>query len=224
MTRLVGFAAAFTLLGAAAPAPRWHATGPPVAHTGGFGEPTCAICHEGDDVNAFGGSVAILDLPNAYEPGEAYVLRVSLEAPETGVAGFQLSARHAAGPLRGKPAGTVRGIDSRVTVTMHETGQPYAHHTPVGTEVVTSEGSSWLVEWTAPLEGEAVVFHVAANSANGDNSPLLDLVYVAEASVGREPFRPERPFVQVGRGRGVTRGTTTAVESTFAVFADAVGS
>jgi hypothetical protein len=133
--------------------------------------------------------VTILDLPDAYEPGEVYVLTVALEAPETGVAGFQMSARHSDGPLRGGPAGLVRGIDSRVTVTTHETGQPYAHHTPLGTKVATPDGSSWLVEWTAPSEGGAVVFHVAANSANGDNSPLLDLVYVVEASVGRRVSR-----------------------------------
>jgi hypothetical protein len=147
--------------------------------------------------------VTILGLPDAYEPAEVYLLTVALEAPETGAAGFQLSARYSGGPLRAEAAGDLRGVDSRVTVTTHETGQPYAHHTPLGTEVATSEGSSWLVEWTAPLEGEAVVFHVAANSANSDNSPLLDLVYVAEASVGRKPFRPSAPSIGWG-GEGAS--------------------
>jgi putative ABC transport system ATP-binding protein len=64
-----------------------------VGHTGGFGEPTCVICHIGDVENAYGGSVAILGLPEAYEPGAVYALSVVLRAEETTVAGFQLSAR-----------------------------------------------------------------------------------------------------------------------------------
>ena len=203
MTRPLASVAALALLGAATASQPWHASGPPPAHTGGFGEPTCAICHEGDDVNAFGGTVTILDLPDAYEPGGVYVLTVALEAPETVVAGFQLSARISSGLLRGEPAGVVRGVDSRVTVTEGDRGQPYAHHTPAGTKVATSEGSSWLVEWTAPLEGESVVFSVAANSANGDNSPLLDQVYVAEALVGRKPFDPTTPSIRWG-GEGTS--------------------
>jgi hypothetical protein len=181
--RLPGLAAALALLGAAAPGALRHATGPPPGHTGGFGEPSCVLCHEGDEVNAFGGSVAIHGLPDGYAGGEPYVLTVLLEAPETGVAGFQMAARYAGGSRQGEPAGVLRGLDPRVTVTQAESGQPYAHHTALGTAVAGSRGSSWSVEWTAPLEGGAVVFHVAANSGNGDNSPLMDLVYTSEVTV-----------------------------------------
>lgn len=183
MRRLAGLAAALTVLGAAAPGAWRHATGPPPGHTGGFGEPTCAICHEGDEVNAFGGAVAIHGLPDAYRPGEPYVLTVVLEAPETGVAGFQLAVRYADGDQQGRPAGVLAGLDARVAVTRSAAGQPYVHHTVLGSAVAASDGSSWLVEWTAPPEGGAVVFHVAANSGNGDNSPLMDLVYTSQATV-----------------------------------------
>ena len=181
--------------GTALPAPA-HLTGPPPGHTGGFGEPTCQVCHEGDALNAFGGRVRVEGLPPAWEPGRAYTLNVVLEMEETSVAGFQLAARWAGGPLEGRPAGALEALSSRVAVTLGERGQPYAHQTEEGTEVPDPSGSSWTVAWRAP-EGPAaaggngpgapgsgeVVFHVAANSGNGDNSPLLDLVYTAEAVV-----------------------------------------
>ncbi|UCC24993.1 MAG: hypothetical protein JSU98_14895 [Gemmatimonadales bacterium] len=174
-----------------------HAIGPPPAHTGGFGEPTCQICHEGDALNAFGGSVTILGLPTAWVPGRAYPVTIVLEAEETGVAGFQLAARFAEGDRWGEPAGSLAPVSPRVALTVSEGGQPYAHHTSSGTAPRDSNGSSWVVEWTAPAAGGAVAFHVAANSGNGDNSPLLDLIYVAEVTVpGPEAgsaTRGERP-------------------------------
>jgi hypothetical protein len=166
--------------------------GPPPGHTGGFGEPTCRICHEGDDLNAFGGRVRLVGLPDAWVPGETYALTVILEMEETTVAGFQLAARFADGDRAGGPAGTLSAVSPRVAVTTADTEQVYAHHTEAGTVPPDDAGSSWLVEWTAPGStgtgpggepGAAVVFHVAANSGNGDNSPLLDLIYTAEVVV-----------------------------------------
>ena len=121
-----------------------------------------------------------MGLPEAYLPGETYVLTVVLEAAETSVAGFQLAARFLEGHARGRPAGRLASLDPRVAVTPGDTGQPYAHHTHAGTETPDATGSSWLVQWAAPVQGGPVVFHVAANSGNGDNSPLMDLVYAAE--------------------------------------------
>lgn len=160
-----------------------HAGAPPVGHTGGFGEPTCVICHLGDAENAYGGSVAILGLPEAYEPGVAYALTVVLQADETGVAGFQLSARFSEGAAEGSSAGGLAPVSPRVEVNAGDNGVTYAHQNLAGSPVQTPDGSSWLVEWTAPESDDPVVFHVAANSGNGDNSPLSDLVYRAEVQV-----------------------------------------
>lgn len=197
MIQRLTFSAALTLVcvGAVSWAPALHRLGPPPGHTGGFGEPTCAICHIGDDVNAFGGSTRLEGLPPAWEPGAFYVLRVVLEADETVLAGFQLAARHGDGMLLGEPAGTLSPTDGRVVVTETGTGHSYAHHSPEGTSVVSAEGSDWFVEWTAPLDGESVTFNLAANSGNGDDSPLLDLVYVYEVTIpAAAPSRPDGPL------------------------------
>lgn len=199
MTRVPAAARALLLVGGTAalpavaspapgaPAVLSHVTGPPPAHTGGFGEPTCAVCHEGDDLNAFGGKVSILGLPAAYQPGTTYAVTVVLEAGETAVAGFQMAARFLGGDFHGRPAGHLEPLDPRVAVTTGETGQPYAHHTSEGASTADANGSSWLVEWRAPHEPLTVAFHVTANSGNGDNSPLLDLVYAAEVTVPPAP-------------------------------------
>lgn len=160
-----------------------HAVGPPPAHTGGFGEPTCQICHEGDEINAYGGSIRLEGLPASYVPGRRYALTVILEAEQTSRAGFQLSARFARGAGTGRPAGALAGTSPGVTTTSGENGVLYIHQAEAGSLPASSDGMSWSLEWTAPRSGEPVVFHVAGNSANGDNSPLLDLVYTAEAVV-----------------------------------------
>ncbi|MDT8340004.1 MAG: choice-of-anchor V domain-containing protein, partial [Longimicrobiales bacterium] len=164
-----------------------HLSGPPPGHTGGFGEPTCRICHEGDPLNAYGGSVRILGLPTAYRPGGSYAVSVVLEASGTAVAGFQLAARFEGGTARGRAAGRVEPMDPRVAVTVGEDGQPYAHHTVDGTAPTGPDGSQWILTWTAPAGGGTVVFHVASNSGNGDNSPLMDLIYTARAEVAAAP-------------------------------------
>ena len=160
-----------------------HAEAPPLGHTGGFGEPTCVICHIGDDENAYGGSVSILGLPEAYEPGAKYALTVVLRAEETTVAGFQLSARFSEGETAGGSAGELAPVSPRVEVKAGENGVVYAHQNVAGSPAQRPDGSIWLVEWTAPESDDPVVFHVAANSGNGDNSPLSDLVYRAEVRV-----------------------------------------
>lgn len=160
-----------------------HDVGPPPGVTGGFGEPTCLNCHTGEPLNAYGGSVKVEGLPDRFEPGRAYPLTVVLSAEGTVLAGFQLTARYADGRRAGDAAGELSPLDDGVTVTTGETGQPYLHQTQAGSIPESDAGTSWTVEWRAPGDGGAVVFNVAANSANGDQSPLLDLVYAEEVRV-----------------------------------------
>lgn len=179
----VGLAAVLTLVGAAAAVPASNIDGPPPGHTGGFGEPTCLLCHVGADLNGYGGRVSIEGLPERYQPERAYDLTIVLQADETTAAGFQLSARFAEGARRGAAAGTLAGLDARVTVKRGASGLPYAQHTRQGIRTRDPRGSTWRVRWTAPDAAGPVALHVAANSANGDDSPLSDLVYASEALV-----------------------------------------
>ena len=158
------------------------AEAPPAGSTGGFGEPSCVSCHTGNDVNAFGGEVGVVGLPAGYRPGEELLLTVVLEADETTVAGFQLSARYGDGPDKGRDAGELRAVDHRVART-DSAGITYLHQSEAGSVAPDPSGSSWTVSWTPPESGHPVAIHVAANSGNGDESPLGDLVYLDAVTV-----------------------------------------
>jgi hypothetical protein len=150
---------------------------PPLGYTGGFGEPTCLQCHIGNEANAFGGSVRIEGAPERFVRGDTYLLTVRLRADETSVAGYQISARFAQGPDSGRSAGTLATVDARSAIG-DSLGVTYAHHTEEGVPTRDPSGSSWAIAWTAPDRPVPVTLHVAANSGNGDESPLGDLVFV----------------------------------------------
>ncbi|HEU0054009.1 MAG TPA: choice-of-anchor V domain-containing protein [Longimicrobium sp.] len=174
-------AAATALLAAAGPT-RGHGAypdKPPLAHTGGFGEPTCLQCHVGGEPNAAGGTLAITGVPASYRPGETYRLTVRMTRPEMVTGGFQLSSRFAEGAAAGRQAGALRAVDGRAQVAVDSTsGVQYASHTKPGTEQTAHWATEWALDWTAPAEGSvAVIFHLAANSTNGDESPIGDFVY-----------------------------------------------
>lgn len=171
--RAVSIAAVVLLLGAAA-VPVTQRSDPPLGYTGGGGEASCVACHGGNEVNDFGGRLDLDGLPDRYTPGEKYILTVTLLAEETSIAGFQLAARLA----NGNQAGTLEAVDTRVVVR-DSARISYAHHTESGSAPATSDRAVWSLAWTAPSAGGQVDVSVSANSGNGDNSPLGDLVYFA---------------------------------------------
>lgn len=149
---------------------------PPPAHTGGFGEPTCESCHMGNALNDPAGAVELRGIPTAgYVPGRTYRVTVHVRRPGMGAGGFEVAARGAAGADSGRATGTWRALDDRAAVTLHG-GVPYAHHTELGADA-SPDSASWTFEWTAPRTPGRVVFHVAANAANGDRSQFEDYVY-----------------------------------------------
>lgn len=149
---------------------------PPVAHTGGFGEPTCTRCHAGAAPNDAAGSLALRGAPEAYAPGGRYRIAVVLERAEMAAGGFQLAARCADGTQAGRLAAA---DPARVGVAEDgRTGVSYAHQTADGTAPARPGHAEWAVEWTAPAAGcGAVRFDGAANAGNGDGSALGDHVY-----------------------------------------------
>ncbi|QXD17168.1 hypothetical protein GQ464_006280 [Rhodocaloribacter litoris] len=163
-----------------------YADGPPPAHTGGFGEPTCYACHFDGPETPSAGSLTLDGLPAAYEPGAGYLLTVTLAHPGLGAAGFQLSARLA----DGQPAGTLTPGNARVQVQHVEaTGMVYAAHTKAGTGLTAPDTARWTLRWTAPTAGGPVVFHLAANAANGDDSAFGDVIHTRADTTAPAPGR-----------------------------------
>ncbi len=159
-----------------------HADGPPAGHTGGFGEPTCQVCHFEFEINEPTGTLGVEGLPARYHPGATYEVTVILHSEDIGRGGFQGAFRLADGPRRGGQAGRLTSQDRNVVVQGHA-GVDYAQHTKSGSRVVDSGMMSWRFEWIAPDVSDPVVLHVAANNGNGDDSPFGDFIYTTEALI-----------------------------------------
>ena len=165
-----------TLLLGSAASGRAERDRPPPAHTGGFSEPLCTECHFQADVNTGGGTLTVDGLPPEYEPRRAYTLDITMAQARLAAGGFQMSARF----TDGTQAGTLMAADddaTRVAVTT-SAGVQYIHHVYAGSHAVAPDTARWQVVWTAPASGE-VVFHVAANAGDDDESPMGDMIYAA---------------------------------------------
>lgn len=157
--------------------------GPPPGHTGGFGEPTCAACHEGGADPGTPPARIELRAPATFVPGRTYDIVVTVRRAALERAGFQLAARFAAGDdLSGRQAGSLAPRDSaRVSLVRDTaTGVWYARHTLAGN--AANGAGRWVVRWTAPAEARQVSFHAAALAANDDNSNFGDEVLTAAAA------------------------------------------
>jgi hypothetical protein len=152
-----------------------YAGGPPPAHTGGFGEPTCEQCHFGNPLNDSAGSFTVPGFPAEYVPGQRYRLVVRVARAGMGTGGFELSTRFASGPNAGRQAGLLTGSTAAVRVS-DTSGVSYAHHARATRPLPGTGAVEWAVEWRAPDAG-AVQLHAAANAANDDNSELGDHIY-----------------------------------------------
>ena len=157
-----------------------YVAGPPPAHTGGFGEETCAYCHFDGPLDDPAGSLSLEGVPEDYRPGKRYEIQVVLSHPELKRGGFQLAARYAGGSAAGRQAGTFIYPSHRIeTDTLN--GIVYVHHTLAGSSPDTAGFIRWKLGWMAPdSTGAGVVFHAAANAANGDDSEFGDFIYTTE--------------------------------------------
>jgi hypothetical protein len=155
--------------------------GPPPAHTGGFGEPTCAACHAGEPLNTPPGALSVDGLPLTYEPGRSYRVTIELWRPELRRAGFQAAVRFADGSAMGRQAGAIEAASHSQVGVQQIGGMAYVQHTLAGA-AVPSGAARWSFRWTAPAANGTVVLHVAANAANDDNSPFGDYIYTLERS------------------------------------------
>ena len=177
------------------PGARFYRDGPPPAHTGGFGEPTCRACHADNPLNDPAGSLAITGVPAVYAPGDTHRVTIFLRRAGMRRAGFQLSARFS----DGRQAGTLRVVDSMATITGGATEVRYVHHTRAGSRLSRADTAQWTLEWVAPRRAPDVVeFHVAANAANDDNSEFGDFIYTLATCSAKPDSGPVIRINQLG--------------------------
>ena len=151
-----------------------HEGGAPAGRAGAPGESSCFECHNDLELNEPEGRLVISGVPDTWDPGRPYVLTVMLESEGMVRAGFQATAS----------AGSLRPVDGRVAAVPDSLGRPYVGHAPGRTIPDSGERTIWTLEWVAPeAGGGALHIYAAANSANGDNSPLGDFVYTTSAEV-----------------------------------------
>ena len=161
---------------------------PPPAHTGGFGEPTCAECHDDNPINADGGVLQLNGIPQSYTPGRSYAIRILLRRDGLQRAGFQLASRFSKGPATGQQAGTWT-VDGELIQTTTDHEVVYVEQTKKGNLVKPLGAVEWQMTWQAPAAPQgAVAFHVAGNASNRDDSPLGDFIYVTSQT--SEPAAP----------------------------------
>lgn len=180
--RVVRVSTVLALLGLLAASIRAYPTGPDPAVTGGFGERTCAGigCHGTYELDegrkAMLGDIVIEGLPNQYEPGRTYPVKLMIShTQDRRHWGFQLAARVRAS---GAQAGELKSTNGTTQILTEKEIQ-YIEHTDQGIQSNTFEFT-----WTAPASavGE-VVMHASGNAADGDGSPEGDYIYSTSVAV-----------------------------------------
>jgi hypothetical protein len=172
-------AASATVLGGARSARHAsYAEGAPPGFSGGFTEESCHACHFHEAVNAAPGRVTIAGVPPRFAAGERYELTVTLARTDMKLAGFQLTARFKDG---GTQAGTLgAGPDDAARLGIEtQAGIQYAGQRREGATPAAPGSARWSLVWIAPQTPGPVVFHVAANAANADETVEGDFVYTA---------------------------------------------
>jgi hypothetical protein len=152
-----------------------YAEGAPPGFSGGFKEDSCHACHFHETLNTGGGRLTLEGVPAAFVAGGRYVLTVTLTRSAMKRAGFQLAVRF---KDDGAQAGALAaGAEEQARVSVEsQGGVQYAGQKQAGA-IVDADTARWTIEWTAPPRGGAVIFHVAANAADGNESTDGDFVY-----------------------------------------------
>jgi hypothetical protein len=152
--------------------------------TGGFGERSCHLCHLDNPLNAPGGSLEISGVPPTYAPIQTYSITVRVTREDVRRAGFEIAARFASGKQKGRQAGSWRVTDARAQLIPGAVDKAltFVQHNLAGSRAPSPGANTWTIEWTAPAVAAApVIFNVAGNASNNDDSPLGDYIYLKSA-------------------------------------------
>ncbi len=80
----------------------------------------------------------------------------------------------------GSQSGEFSSLDPKTTIQNSLDGKiQYMNHSESGSAGY-SQNAIWKFTWKAGVLPEDVVFHIAANAANGDDSEFGDHIYVKE--------------------------------------------
>jgi hypothetical protein len=152
--------------------------GPPARVTGGFGEDSCESCHFGNPENDATGRLRLHGLPETYEAGRTYELRIELARAGMQAAGFQLAIRDADGQAQ---AGTLEAPDGdgAAVQLIESRGIRFVQHDRDGAQPKSDDVAVWTVRWTAPAGGR-VLAHASAVAGDGDSSQAGDFVFTIE--------------------------------------------
>lgn len=159
-------------------------TGPGPGYSGAPGDQTCVVCHAGTGVNAGGGKVTIsFGGATTYTPGQTIHVSVAVSDPAQQRWGFEASPRLASDPQH-TGAGTLATVDGNTQLTPSSGTIQWIEHTLAGTRLGTTGGVTFDFDWTPPSNAAGdVTFYVAANAANGNNSPTGDHIYTTTAAL-----------------------------------------
>jgi hypothetical protein len=180
--------ASAALFVSAGPRVSGYVDGAPAGFSGGFNEESCHGCHFHHDLNSGPGRVTIAGLPPRVLAGERYSLTITLTRPEMRLAGFQLTARLKDGGTQAGTLAPAPGEEARVGIDVSRDVQ-YANQRKTGASPSGSDTATWSLVWTAPRTSDPIVFHVAANAADADNTAEGDYVHTAVVEV--VPGRPD---------------------------------
>jgi len=151
------------------------------AVTGGFGEQACNYCHFDNPVNSDKAKLNIQGIPDSWQSHQSYPITIQISRPDLGKAGFQLTARF----QNGQSAGTFQISGNRLTIQHVDSSLvDYLNHTAEGTQPLYKKRTSWNFKWIAPSDTTgAIIWNIAANAANGDQSNFGDYIYLKEVTI-----------------------------------------
>ncbi|MCW9705636.1 choice-of-anchor V domain-containing protein [Fodinibius salsisoli] len=156
-----------------------HLTG---AFTGGFGEETCRSCHFDYDLNPDGGSLSVAGIPKTIDAGQSLTITITVDRKKLGKGGFQLSARYPDGRQAGRFE--IEGNSRIMATSSIPDSLQYVQHSKAGTKPTAQSEARWQINWKAPKTvSDTIIFNIAVNAANGDQSEFGDFIYAQEITV-----------------------------------------
>ncbi len=198
--------------------------GPGPGYSGAPGDTTCVACHGGRE-NTNGGSVSIsFGGATNYTPGLTVHATVKISDAGQRRWGFEASPRLVSDPQNSR-AGTLVSINGNTQVVPPSGSIQWIEHTLAGTRNGTANSITFEFDWTPPASNLGdVIFYVAANAANGDNTSSGDHIYTTTAKLTAAAAAARPAIAQSGVLNGADFGTTIAPGSWFAIFGSNFGS